>query len=152
MNIGRWEHHQLASLIASRDISDTEASVLTGYSPYTIANLRLQREFKALVAHYKGTSAPARPDAGERMHTLGMSALEELQQRLADDPDSFSKRELLEMSELLLIKAKSLTERGPNPAGQPVKLAISFVPATPLPEPEPINILDGVSYSRGNDA
>lgn len=136
MNIGRWEHHQLASLIASREISDTEASVLTGYSPYTICNLRHQKPFQDLVQHYAETGmAPPHPDPGTRMQNVGLSSLGELQERLATDPGSFSNRELLEVSELLLIKAKSLQAAAPSAA--PVKLAISFVTANHAPKEDP---------------
>lgn len=142
MNIGRWEHHQLASLIASREISDTEASVLTGYSPYTISNLRRQAAFKDLVEHYQETGAsPPHPDAGARMQNVGLSSLGELQDRLATDPASFSNRELLEVSELLLVKARSLQQAAS--AERPVKLAISFVTAAHPPKEEP-KLLDAV--------
>lgn len=137
MNIGRWEHHQLASLIASREVSDEEASVLTGYSPRTISNLRYQRDFQDLVAHYQLTrQSPARPDTGTRMLSVGLTTLEELQQRLTEDPRQFSNRELLELSELLLVKAKSLQGQA-SPSGAPVKLAISFVSADHPPRADP---------------
>lgn len=143
MNIGRWEHHQLASLIASREISDTEASVLTGYSPYTISNLRNQKAFQDLVAHYAETQeAPPHPEVGARMQNVGLSSLGELQDRLATDPASFSNRELLEVSELLLIKAKAL-QAPIGPGAGPVRLAISFVTANHEPREEP-KLLDAV--------
>jgi hypothetical protein len=151
MNIGRSEHHQLAALIAAGNISDVEASARTGYSPATISNLRQQREFQKLIDHYAAeNNEPVRPDPGERMHNVGLSALEELQQRLEEDPESFSKRELLDMADLLLVKSKALTENRAASGAAPVKLAISFVPAKPIAE-EPINILDGVAYTRGQD-
>jgi hypothetical protein len=129
MNIGRWEHHQLASLIASRDISDAEASVLTCYSPKTISNLRYQRAFQELVQHYHETQErPAPPDTAARMQNVGLTSLEELQGRLTENPELFSNRDLLEISELLLVKAKTLQAPGPSQA--PVKLAISFVTAS----------------------
>jgi hypothetical protein len=135
VKIGRHEHHILASLVASRDkegnpVSDEEASALIGYAPATICMLRQQKAFQQLVLHYAGlTGPPGIPDPIERMRALGMSTLEELQARLHDDPDSFTKRELLEMADLLLVKAnggapaKAATREGG------VRVAIQFVEA-----------------------
>lgn len=136
LRIGRHEHHILASLVASRDkegipVSDEEASSLVGYSPATVNNLRGQKAFKDLVRHYAGLDGPPNvPDPLERMRALGLSTLEELQARLIDDPDSFTKRELLDMTELLLVKAATLSPRGvaARPDGG-VRVAIQFVEA-----------------------
>jgi len=136
MKIGRHEHHVLASMIASREaegrpVSDVEASGLIGYSPYTICNLRRQKAFQELVEHYAGrVEPPPQPDSGSRMQALGISVLEELQERLADDPDGWTKRELLDMADLLLIKAANMRENARIPAvtgGQGVHFSINFV-------------------------
>lgn len=137
LRIGRHEHHILASLVASRDkeglpVSDEEASNLIGYAPATINNLRQQKAFKQLVLHYAGLDGPPNvPDPTERMRALGLSTLEELQARLEDDPDSFTKRELLDMTELLLVKAANLSPRGvaARTENGGVRVAIQFVEA-----------------------
>lgn len=137
MRIGTHEHHMLASLFADRDYSDEEASAIIGYAPSTVCNLRTQSAFKELVGFYRRKGASGEPpnqvDPGARMHALGLSTLEELQHRLVTDPEGWTKRELLEMAELLLIKARSLGERntGPTPDNK-LNLAISFVPAPKL--------------------
>src|SRR5262245_13729991 len=135
LRIGNHEHHMLAALIAGRDregapISDQEASALIGYSPATIHNLRQQKAFQELVLHYAGMDGPpTMADPVERMRALGMSTLEELQSRLLDDPDSFTKRELLEMAELLLVKTAPLTRSGNLAGPNGVRVAIQFVEA-----------------------
>lgn len=139
MKIGRHEHHLLASLIATHtDISDEEASGLSGYAPATICNMRQQRAFQKMVDHYAGRTTPTPPpDTAARMQALGLATLEELQERLHEDPDSWTKHELLQMAELLLIKAQSLgpAKGGNRPNGTDgIRVAISFVPAEPVPE------------------
>ena len=135
LRIGRHEHHVLASLVASRDkegipVSDEEASALIGYAPATISMLRQQKPFQRLVLHYAGvTEPPTVPNPLERMAALGLSTLEELQARLHDDPDSFTKRELLEMAELLLVKAAALSPRNIAARDSGVRVAIQFVEA-----------------------
>lgn len=127
----------LASLIASRQkegiiVSDEECSAICGWAPITISGLRQQAGFRKLIQHYLGDSPIAQPVPAERIAALGLTTLEELQARLHEDPDSFSKRELMDMAELLLIKARSLGPAGPVPASggaAGVRVAINFVEA-----------------------
>lgn len=137
IQFGRHEHHVLASLIASRQkegiiVSDEECSAICGWAPVTICGLRQQAGFRKLIQHYLGDQPIAQPVPAERIQALGLTTLEELQSRLHDDPDSFSKRELMDMAELLLIKARSLRDAGPVAAasgGAGVRVAINFVEA-----------------------
>lgn len=139
----------LASLIASRQkegiiVSDEECSAICGWAPVTISGLRQQAAFRRLIQHYLGSEPIAAPIPAERLQALGLSTLEELQARLHDDPDSFSKRELMDMAELLLIKARSVRDAGPVSAaasgGAGVRVAINFVEAKAreLPNPNPV--------------
>lgn len=137
IQFGRHEHHVLASLIASRQkegiiVSDEECSAICGWAPVTICGLRQQAGFRKLIQHYLGDQPIAQPVPAERIQALGLTTLEELQARLHDDPDSFSKRELMDMAELLLIKARSLRDAGPVAASGGaggVRVAINFVEA-----------------------
>lgn len=141
MNIGRYEHHQLASMLAKRaDMSDEEASGLSGYSVATISNFRHQSEFKKLVEFYrKQDQPPPRPELMERIHALGTSTLEELKERLQEDPESWTKHELLQMARLLLVEAGGAKDS--KGTGEPGKLrvAIQFVSA---PKEEPLQLED----------
>lgn len=138
IQFGRHEHHVLASLIASRQkegiiVSDEECSAICGWAPGTIGGLRQQAGFRKLIQHYLGDQPIAQPVPAERIAALGLTTLEELQARLHEDPDSFSKRELMDMAELLLIKARSLGG-GAGPVasgGSGIRVAINFVEARP---------------------
>ena len=140
----RNQHHLLARLAADAAKSDEELSALTGYSPAYIAGLRRQRGFKELVAHYTlrlgsgdhgPVSSTAPGNVGERLRSLGFSALDELQARLAEDPQSWSKRELMELTDLTLIKTQQQRSRDIPPPGESVSIQIRFVRAEPVTEP-----------------
>jgi hypothetical protein len=140
----RNQHHLLARLAADTsgdgEKSDAELSALTGYSPGYIASLRRQRGFKELVAHYtlrlgSGDHRPLSSTITERLRALGFSALDELQARLAEDPASWSKRELMELTDLTLVKARAETRRDTPPPGDRVNIQVRFVSADPVAEP-----------------
>jgi hypothetical protein len=62
------------------------------------------------------------------MEVLGLSALDELQARLEADPEGWTKRELMELAELLLIKQRLPGERREvSPGG--VRVNVQFVTA-----------------------
>jgi len=135
LKIGTRQHHLLAALIAERQkdqkpLPDEEASAVTGYSSVTIRKLRQQRPFQKLIKYYLDyLGPPILPEPFERMQALGLSTLEELQARLADAPGSFTKRELMEMAELLLVKAAQLRELPRQQQAGGVRVAIQFVEA-----------------------
>jgi hypothetical protein len=140
----RNQHHLLARLAADTSgdggKSDAELSALTGYSPGYIASLRRQRGFKELVAHYtlrlgSGDHRPLSSTITERLRALGFSALDELQARLAEDPASWSKRELMELTDLTLVKTQGQTRRDTPPPGDRVTIQVRFVSADPVAEP-----------------
>lgn len=127
IKIGRYEHHQLASMIAKSDLSDEKCSALTGYSIATISNLRYQKAFKDLVSFYKRLEEPPpSPNLVERIRELGLSTLEELKERLHKDPDAWSNYELMAMTRLLLVDAQATKETKPEP--ERLRVAIQFVP------------------------
>lgn len=97
-------HHQLAQLLA-KGVVQEEASLITGYSPAYISRLKNEDPaFQNLMAHYGQEREAVFVDVLERMKSIGLSSLDELQARLADDPAGWSRRELMELAELLLIK------------------------------------------------
>ena len=127
LSIGRYEHHQLASMIAKSDMSDAQCSALTGYSVATISNLRYQKAFKELVSFYKKLDEPPpSPDLVERIRDLGLSTLEELKERLLKDPSAWSNYELMAMTRLLLVEAQGTKETKAEP--ERLRVAIQFVP------------------------
>lgn len=85
----RDAHHALARVLAT-GTSEAEASAITGYSPSRISILKADPQFQELLAFYRSTSVEAVSDFRQRMLNLGMGALQELEDRLDDNPDSFS--------------------------------------------------------------
>lgn len=107
----RASHHQLAQLLA-RGVPDTEASLITGYSISRISILKGDPTFSELLANYHTERELVFADTLERMRVLGLSTLDELQERLEHDPTRWSNRELMEMAELMLVKPRIATPMG----------------------------------------
>jgi hypothetical protein len=106
----RHSHHQLAQLLA-KGSGHTEASLVTGYSMSYIWTLQQDPSFVELLAHYQKEREAVFIDVLERMKSLGISTLEVLQERLEDSNEAWTKRELMEMAELMLLKPHQT--RGP---------------------------------------
>lgn len=111
----RASHHQLAQLIAQGK-PDTEIALLTGYSPSRISILKSDPTFSELVSSYQAVRHDIFVDTLERMKVLGLSTLDELQERLESDPTKWSNRELMEMADLMLVKPKLATPLGQSSA------------------------------------
>lgn len=111
----RASHHQLAQLMAQGK-PDTEVALLTGYSPSRISILRSDPTFQQLLAGYHEVRHDLFVDTLERMRVLGLSTLDELQERLEAAPEKWSNRELMEMADLMLVKPKLATPLGQSSA------------------------------------
>lgn len=128
----RASHHQLAQLL-TQGRNDTEVALITGYSITRIAFLKADPTFKELMAGYADIRQTVFVDTLERMKILGLSTLDELQERLEQDPQRWSNRELMEMADLMLVKPKLATPMGQASAatganpGTGVTLNIKFV-------------------------
>lgn len=143
----RASHHQLAQLLA-RGMSGTEASLITGYSLSRISILQSDPTFTELLANYQANRELVFADTLERMRILGLSTLDELQDRLESDPVRWSNRELMEMAELMLVKPRIATPMGQASAlggsptgshsGSGVTVNVKFVTAD-----APTLIIDG---------
>jgi hypothetical protein len=146
----RYTHHMLAQLLVQGK-SQSECSALTGYSPSYISLIKDDPAFRELLCHYEGIREASFVDTIARMRGLGLHTLEELQSRLASEPARWTKRELMELAELCLIKPMAATRGAVAPigGGPGVSVSVNFVspsePALPNPsskvidhEPEPI--------------
>lgn len=102
----RHSHHHLAQLIA-RGYDQETISLMTGYSPSYISNLKNDVLFAELIDYYTTQREMIFTDALERLKLLGLNTIDELQERLAQEPESWTKRELMELAELTLIKSAS---------------------------------------------
>lgn len=98
-------HHSIAQL-AAKGLPTVEISLITGRSPSTINALRDDPAFRELLAHYETQKDLVIVDVLGRMHTAGLSAIDELQERLLNSPKSLTARELMELAELGLIKGR----------------------------------------------
>lgn len=97
----RHTHHMVARLIAEGE-KDVEVSVITGYNPAYISNLKRDPAFQQLLQYYSEQKAQAYADVHERLAALATDTVEVLQERLATAPDGFSSRELMTLAELTL--------------------------------------------------
>lgn len=92
----RASHHQAARLLA-QGLRPGEVSALSGFCPSRISVLQADPAFAELVAHYEGVVESRFADVQERMVTLGLSASEEILDRLEAEPDLISTKELVEV-------------------------------------------------------
>lgn len=91
----KHSHHQVARLLAEGR-PGTEVSLITGYSQSRISILKHDPAFQELMNYYVGLTEEVYLNVHERLASLGMDALQELQERLEEDPDKFSNKELLD--------------------------------------------------------
>lgn len=125
----RNSHHMLARCVAEGK-SDAEASLITGYTTVRIRTLRVDPTFAELVDYYSTQVEAKYLNVHERLASLGMSTLDELQERLEAQPDSFKNRELMELAEFALDRSVTKDARRAGPQGQGVPaVAITFVNA-----------------------
>lgn len=126
----RAAHHQLARLICEgRELCDI--SLITGYQPAYISGLQNDPAFQELLAHYASQRELIFVDAMEQLRTLGISTLQELQDRLEKSPEKFSNRELLELMQKALVEPEAIKAGAKSAgAGAPaVAVQVSFVGA-----------------------
>lgn len=133
----RTSHHQLARLIAT-GVPVSEISLVTGYAPSTITKLQHNPAFEELVDYYTRQKEQMFASVWDRMRTLQLNTLEELQARLEDEPEKWTKRELMELFAMLQAKQ---AQNGPNSSvnvngqgsGVGVKVEVTFVEANHPP-------------------
>lgn len=94
----RETHHMLARMIAEGRPDGTISAVL-GYSPPRIKILRDDPGIQELVAHYKSLDAAVQADVHTQIHSLALTAMQELHSRLEENPEDFSTPELLKIAE-----------------------------------------------------
>lgn len=127
----RHGHHMLAQALA-KGMKPGEASLVTGYSSSRISVLQTDPAFKELLAHYKSLADSQFVDVLERMKQLGLSSMEELQERLDLSPESFSHGQLMDLTELMLVKGQGKGGGGPQTPGPTIE--VKFISAPQAPE------------------
>lgn len=105
----RNTHHKLAELLA-QGVKQVEISSITGYSQSYISTIQNDPAFQNLVSYYEKQTEALFVDRAERMASLHTLSTEILQERLTEDPESFTQRELIE----LMKEVSDRTGHGPQ--------------------------------------
>lgn len=114
-------HHALARCLAT-GMKDVEASAITGYTPSRISVLRDSPLFAELVSHYHSVPDTTLADFQERMLSVGLTAVEELKDRLENEPEKIGTATLIEA-------VKSLADRtghGPQTKSTNLNVTVSL--------------------------
>lgn len=115
----RGIHHEIAQLLA-QGLSETEVSAITSYSLSRISILKRDPSFKDLVAFYQKQKTEQFTDVQKRLATLSLDAIGEIQERLAEKPDSISTSQLIELSKVTLDRA------GYSPVAKSQNISVSM--------------------------
>ena len=107
-------HHSLAKCLAT-GMKQSQAALVTGYSANRISILLDDPAFSALVEDYRTEAKAAFADLAERMNNMSLDAIELLQERLHDNPETFSIPVLLDV-------VKAFADRTGHGPGQEVHL------------------------------
>jgi hypothetical protein len=125
----RHSHHQLAILLV-QGYGESEAGMIVGYSPAYVTGLKADPTFAELIASYAGAREQRFADTIERMRGLGFRSLEELESRLESEPEKWTRRELMEMAELMLVKPQAARGASGGSAGPAaVNVNLKFITA-----------------------
>lgn len=150
----RQVHHQLAQLLAKGE-SQVSACLITGYSQSYVSGLvNYDPAFQELLAYYSTQREQIFIDVMEQMRALGIETLEMLRDSIREDPGKWSRREMMELAELMLVKplAAQKGQGGIGAGTQIGTLQVSFVsPGSVVAKaegeaaPRPLVTIDGTS-------
>lgn len=128
LTVLRYRHQNAARLIA-RGLKNVEVAVACGYHPGYIGMLQEDPAFQELVEFFRGGLDEEFKAAERALATLGMSAVEELQDRI-DDPE---RREFLPTKELRQIAEMALERSvAPKKNNEPGGAAANTAPSVNL--------------------
>ena len=92
----RQRHHLCARLLAL-GLEPVQVSLQTGYAPSRVAELQADPSFRELLSFYSKEVAEATADVTVRLEGLSMEALNVIQERLENNPDEISTKDLIEL-------------------------------------------------------
>jgi len=95
----RTVHHQIARMLADGTKIVNICAVL-GITPARVQQLKNDPAFAELLAHYEQCEEDAEISLRHRFYLLGSTGMEELHERLLEDPDSFGNGHLMELVKL----------------------------------------------------
>lgn len=90
----RMQHHQVAQLLAS-GVRPAQVSAATGMCLSRISILQNDPAFKELLTHYEGQEIARAENVKDRMVMLGLDAAAELHDRILEDPEKVSTKDLV---------------------------------------------------------
>lgn len=90
----RNRHHIVAKSLV-QGMTDQQICLITGYSQSRVSILKSDPAFKDLLALYEAESAEIFRTAQDRLASLSTDAADILQERLEEEPESISNRELM---------------------------------------------------------
>lgn len=93
-------HHALAKCLAS-GMKQSQAALVTGYTANRVSILMADPAFITLVDDYRNEMKGAFADLAERMTNISLDAIEILQERLHDNPETFSADTLLDVIKVM---------------------------------------------------
>lgn len=128
----RASHHRLAELLAKGTLDQAEISQITGYSQTYISNIKRDPAFAELTNYYSTQKETIFADAMSKLAVLGVDAVEELHEKLLDPEAQWSKRELMELVDMAVVKPGTAKQQPGTAAAAPsVSLEVKFVGARP---------------------
>lgn len=134
----RHSHHLLARVLAT-GARPEKASLLSGYATSTIYVLQTDPTFQTLIEHYKDQTMADLAEVRARAEALGLSFLDEIQDRFDENPEAFESKELHKMAMDLLdrtsLPSKAQGGQGLKPPGPPPTLRVEFVETQRAPGP-----------------
>ena len=92
----RDSHHSLARTLAS-GIPHFAASKITGFAPSRISVLLKMPAFQELMSYYRDRQEEIWVDMQERLKSLSTDTIEEIHERLHEEPEKFTNTQLLEL-------------------------------------------------------
>ena len=90
-------HHALARVLATGQITDGQAAIITGFHHTRVSILRGDPTFQELITFYQAELATFYDTVHEGLSALSKDAVEELRVRLEEDPGSLSVGQLVEV-------------------------------------------------------
>jgi hypothetical protein len=122
----RHTHHLLARLLAEGR-KPGECGLITGYSPSRVSILQRDPAFQELIEYYKTQAQEVFINVHERLSALGLAAIDELQERLENEPDKISDNMLLEIGKQMLDRTVTKPNAPPASGGAGLNLNVTFV-------------------------
>lgn len=128
-------HHRIAQMLAS-GLREGEVAAVMGYSVSRISILKDDPSFQELLEFYREPFKKARITDVERLSVMSRTAVEELLQRMLDNPELISEKMLVEIAKL------GADRTGLGPTTKSVSLTAALSPAD-------IAALKGASSENG---